>query len=115
VRTLCHDVGAALGCGGCLFSLRRTEAAGFSLARAVTLEQLQSRGAELLEPLDAYFAPYPAYTVPTAGREVRVRNGAPITDESLADGTYRVYGADGAFLCLSRARGGVLTAVKNFF
>lgn len=30
VRTLCHDIGAALGCGGCMSALRRTEAAGFS-------------------------------------------------------------------------------------
>ena len=28
VRTLCHDIGAALGCGGCMYSLRRTMAAG---------------------------------------------------------------------------------------
>ena len=27
VRTLCHDIGAALGCGGCMSALRRTEAA----------------------------------------------------------------------------------------
>lgn len=40
VRTLCHDIGAALGCGGCMSALRRTEAAGFSLAEAVSLEAL---------------------------------------------------------------------------
>ena len=37
VRTLCHDIGQALGCGGCMSSLRRTMAAGFTLAEAVTL------------------------------------------------------------------------------
>ena len=37
VRTLCHDVGAALGCGGTLSALRRTEAAGFGLDRACLL------------------------------------------------------------------------------
>ena len=42
-------------------------------------------------------------------------NGNPITDSRVTDGTYRVYGADGAFLCLSRAKGGCLTAIKNFF
>ena len=31
VRTLCHDIGQALGCGGCMSSLRRTETAGFTL------------------------------------------------------------------------------------
>ncbi|MFQ8759426.1 MAG: hypothetical protein ACLSAF_08250 [Intestinimonas sp.] len=42
VRTLCHDVGAALGCGGTLSALRRTEAAGFGLDRAVRLEDVQA-------------------------------------------------------------------------
>ena len=36
VRTLCHDIGAALGCGGTMFSLRRTMAAGFSLEQAIS-------------------------------------------------------------------------------
>ena len=31
VRTLCHDIGQALGCGGTLSSLRRTQSAGFTL------------------------------------------------------------------------------------
>ena len=44
-----------------------------------------------------------------------MRNGNPITDPALSDGRYRVYGRDGTFLCLSEARGGELTAVKNFF
>ena len=41
VRTLCHDIGQALGCGGCMSSLRRTMAAGFTLDQAVTLDQAQ--------------------------------------------------------------------------
>ena len=28
IRTLCHDIGAALGCGGVMAALRRTRAAG---------------------------------------------------------------------------------------
>lgn len=115
VRTLCHDIGQALGCGGCMSGLRRTMAAGFTIDRTVTVETVQERGEAVLLPLDAYFAPYPAYTIPSPGRENRVRNGNPITDARLKDGTYRVYGGDGTFLCLSEAKGGTLTAVKNFF
>ncbi|MBI9081972.1 MAG: tRNA pseudouridine(55) synthase TruB [Desulfobacterales bacterium] len=40
VRTLCADIGAAIGCGGHLESLRRTRCGPFSLAQAVTLDQL---------------------------------------------------------------------------
>ena len=115
IRTLCHDIGQALGCGGCMAALRRTMAAGFTLAQAVTLEAVQEQGEALLLPLDAYFAPYPAYTISSPGKETRVRNGNPITDARLPDGVYRVYGADGTFLCLSQARGGSLTALRNFF
>jgi len=115
IRTLCHDIGQSLGCGGTLYSLCRTMAAGFTLEQAVTLEDVQTQGTALLMPVDRFFSAHPAYIIPTAGRETRVRNGNPITDPSLTDGVYRVYGQNGEFLCLSRACGGTLTAMKNFF
>ena len=115
VRTLCHDIGQALGCGGCMSSLRRTLAAGFTLADTVTLEEAQTQGEALLRPLDSLFAAHPALTVRSPGQERRVRSGGAITLPGTADGTYRVYGQSGDFLCLSRARAGALTAVKNFF
>lgn len=115
IRTLCHDIGQVLGCGGTLYSLRRTMAAGYTLPQAHTLEDVQAQGESLLLPADTLFAQYPAYTVPSAGKENRVRNGGAITDASLPDGTYRVYGRNGDFLCLSCAQGGTLTSIKNFF
>lgn len=115
IRTLCHDIGQALGCGGCMSSLRRTMAAGFTLAQAVTLEEVQERGEALLLPTDRYFAAYPAYTVSSPRQEERCRHGNPLTAKGLADGTYRVYGLEGKFLCLSTAAGGTLTSIKNFF
>lgn len=115
IRTLCHDIGQRLGCGGTLYSLRRTMAAGFTLAEAVTLEEVQDRGEALLQPLDGLFAQYPALTVRSPGQEKRVRCGNPVTLPGTADGTYRVYGQTGDFLCLSQARDGVLSSVKNFF
>lgn len=115
IRTLCHDIGAALGCGGTMYSLRRTMAAGYTLPQAHTLEEVQERGEALLLPTDSLFAQYPAYTIPSAGKETRVRNGGAVTDAALSDGTYRVYGRNGDFLCLSRAEHGTLTSIKNFF
>ena len=115
IRTLCHDIGQALGCGGCMASLRRTMAAGFPLEDAVTIEDVQEKGAALLRPVDSLFSAHPAWTIRSAGQEKRVRNGSPITVPETAEGLYRVYGPDGTFLCLSPAGGGTLTAVKNFF
>ena len=115
LRTLCHDIGQALGCGGTMFSLRRTMAAGYTLAEAVSLEDVQAQGEALLRPVESMFTAYPLYTLPSPGKEARVRNGNPITVPELADGTYRVHGKNGEFLCLSRAENGTLTSIKNFF
>ena len=116
VRTLCHDIGAALGCGGCMRSLRRTMAAGFTLADAVTLDEVQERGEALLRDVDSLFADSPAYHIRHARVESLCRNGnAFIVHDELPDGTYRVYGMDGTFLCLSRLENGTMTSVKNFF
>lgn len=116
VRTLCHDIGQALGCGGCMSSLRRTMAAGFTLDQAVTLEDVRERGAALLLPTDRFFADCPAHHLTSQRRERLCRNGNPISGEGLEEGTlYRVYGQDGTFLCLSRCQRGMLVSVKNFF
>ena len=54
IRSLARDLGALLGCGGALASLRRTAALGFSLEQAVPLEALeQLTPPALLEPLAA--------------------------------------------------------------
>jgi tRNA pseudouridine55 synthase len=42
IRTLCADIGAALGCGGIMAALKRTYAGGFSIENAVTLERLEA-------------------------------------------------------------------------
>ncbi len=115
VRTLCHDIGAALGCGGCMSSLRRTEAAGFTIEQAVTIEEVQAQGEALLLPVDRFFAQYPAFRLTEERLERLCRNGNPLPAGDAAPGTYRVYAPDGTFLCLSRWERGQLVSVKNFF
>lgn len=115
VRTLCHDIGQALGCGGAMYSLRRTMAAGFTADQAVTLEEVQTRGETLLLPTDSLFVQHPILLLKSDKAEKRVRCGNPIALPDAPDGTYRVYSQDRQFLCLSQARNGVLTSIKNFF
>ena len=116
VRTLCHDIGQALGCGGTLYSLRRTRAAGFDLSQAVTLEQVAGaeEPAALLLPVASYFDCYPPLPLSDPESERRVKNGNPL-DLDGENGIYRVYGPDGAFLALSRLENGRLTTIKSFF
>ncbi len=120
VRTLCHDIGQALGCGGCMSSLRRVKAAGFTLEDSVTLDAVQAavdraEGEALLLPVDSCFAGLPVLVLKTAGAEKKIRNGAALNARDIPDGDYRVYGMDKTFLVLGRAAGGTLTTVKSFF
>ena len=116
VRTLCHDIGQALGCGGCMSSLRRSMAAGYTLDEAVTLDNAQAQGEALLREVDTLFAQHPAYRISHPKVESLCRNGnAFFVHETLSDGLYRVYGMDGTFLCLSQLESGTMTSVKNFF
>ena len=40
IRTLCHDIGEQLGCGGCMESLIRTRVSVFQIKDAKTLEEI---------------------------------------------------------------------------
>ncbi len=116
VRTLCHDIGAALGCGGAMYSLRRTRAAGFT--QGVTMEQVaraaQAGEAEaLLLPVETCFLSHPAVTVGARERSYLL-NGAPFPWPG-PDGLCRVYGPEGDFLMLGRLTQGTMVTVKSFF
>ena len=118
IRTLCQDIGTALGCGGCMSSLRRTMAAGFDLAQAVTIDKViaaaeNGTAESLLLPVDQYFRRYPEISI-SGESERRCRNGNDFRSKG-ADGLYRVYNADGAFLMLGERTGGVMRTVKSFF
>ena len=120
IRTLCHDVGAALGCGGCMSALRRTAAGAFSLRDAHTIEDVQAavdRGAaeSLLLPVDTLFAQLPAHTL-NAAAEKNLRNGNPVSVR-LSAGRVRLYGESGAFLALGEGDGDgtELKIIKRFY
>lgn len=54
IRSLARDLGEALGCGGCLAQLQRTEALGFKLEQSVSWDQLDAvPPPALVDPLEA--------------------------------------------------------------
>ena len=118
VRTLCHDIGEVLGCGGCMSALRRERAGCFQLSDAHTIEEViaaaEAGCAEaLLLPLDRLFAQYPALRVGAAG-EKKVRCGNPLPTRTPA-GDYRLYSESGEFLALVQVKDGEMRTVKSFF
>ena len=115
IRTLCQDIGEALGCGGCMEALRRVRAGEYGIEDAVPLEKLlESETPErYLRSLDTMFAHCPAVTL-TANQEKRCRNGNPFSSP-LPQGTYRAYSQSGVFLMLAKVEDGVMTTTKSFF
>ena len=109
IRTICHDVGEALGVGGTLTALRRTETLGFSIEECYTLEQLcdmMARGEleKKMMPVDAAFREYGRmYLSPAQARMFLngVRLDLDRTRCPKGDGLVRVY-EPGRFLGLAR-------------
>ncbi len=121
VRTLCHDIGQALGCGGCMSSLRRVKAAGFTLEDSVPLEAVQEavdrgEGEGLLLPVDAYFARngWKNSVTVRPDAEKRLRNGGCVPTPGM-EAECRVYSASGEFLGLGSSEGTRLRLIKSFF
>ena len=116
IRTLCHDFGQALGCGGCMSSLRRTGAGCYGIDQAVTMPDLLAMAdpESRLLPVDSLFAHLPAVTV-RPNQLKPVYNGGAVKMPELKGGQYRVYGPDGAFLMVGQAKNGMLHTVKSFF
>ena len=115
IRTLCHDIGQALGCGGAMAALRRTVACGFTLDRAHTLEEVLNHPdpASLLLPVDSLFADRPALTL-TQKQADRLSHGGSFSTPAPT-GEYRAYAPDGAFLALCQVSDGTLSTIKSFF
>ena len=115
IRTLCKDIGQALGCGGCMESLRRTAAGEYSIEEAVPLQQLVEAAdpGSYLRPVDTLFTEYEAVTL-TEKQALRCRNGNSFT-VALPQGTYRAYDAEGNFLMLAKVEDNVMSTIKSFF
>ena len=115
IRTLCEDIGEALGCLGCMEALRRTQAGEYRLEDAVALEDLleSSTPESCLRGMDTMFARYPAVKL-TANQEKRCRNGNSFT-RPMPDGIYRAYGENGEFLMLAKVEDEVMSTIKSFF
>jgi tRNA pseudouridine55 synthase len=105
IRALARDLGTALGVGGHLTALRRTAVGGFTLADALTLEQLAERddpvGLDLAAAAGRYFARRDADEQEAAV----LAHGGPLAPAGIP-GAYAVFAPDGAVIAIVRERDG---------
>ena len=114
IRTLCKDIGEALGCGGCMAELRRVSAGEYRIEEAVPLQVLLETETpeQYLRPVDSMFRNYPKVVL-TPKQETRCRNGNSFSVK-MEDGTYRAYGQNGEFLMLAKVENEVMSTIKSF-
>ena len=105
IRTLCADIGVALGCGAAMSSLRRERAGNYTIEAAHTLDELDKmelcEREELLIPVETLFEDLETVQLPQFYERL-ARNGAEIYQKkiktSLDVGTrVRMYGEKGFF------------------
>jgi len=112
IRAIARDVGAALGVGGHLTSLRRTEVGPFGLADAHTLAGLEERF-EVLPIADVARRCFPTYTL-TPDQAADVRVGRRLGVDLGASGPVALLDDQGGFLALYEQRGDIAAAVAVF-
>ena len=124
IRTLCADIGEALGTGGHLLTLERTRVGPLTIGQALTVEEVVAkvvlgRLEDELIPLDRVLQDLPAVTVdePTAAR---VRHGVPVPSgregTRSSAGPVRILDQTGRLLAIGRPSGqsGAIAVDKVF-
>ena len=113
IRTLCADIGNALGCGGAMASLERSSACGFSIGEAHTVEEIEELSVEerlaLLRPVEEIFNELDAVKLPVFYEKL-FRSGCEIYLKKAKLPEYpigtrlRVLDSKGGFFALGEVR-----------
>ena len=109
IRTICHDIGQKLSCGGVMVSLKRTKVGNFGIEDAYTLSQIEDMAkegklCEILLPVEKVFEKLPEIRVKEEtmkallnGNQLRREDFLSLSEEALKAEEVRVYGSDGRF------------------
>lgn len=119
IRTLCNDIGVALGCGGYMSALTRTKTGRFCIEESFTLEQieemLQSGDHSFIVPVAEALPEYRRITLADKNAK-KVRNGIKTSVEGLTEGEiYRVFDESGEFLILAQQTKDGLDVIRTFY
>ena len=125
IRSLCRDIGEALGCGGAMASLIRTRVGQFRIEDALTLDEVSAvmhseleKITQYIQPVDSFFPEALSVTVPDDLLKY-LENGNPLAAKELGlpdktRGQLRMYDAAGRFYALYEMKGGRAKPVKMF-
>jgi tRNA pseudouridine55 synthase len=108
IRTLAEDIGNTLGSGAHLIGLRRIETAGYELADAITIEQLEDKIKatqievlhSLLLPIDSAIAYLPAVTLNAEAAHYLMQGQAVWLSGKIPHGEIRLFDENSRFLGL---------------
>jgi tRNA pseudouridine55 synthase len=124
IRTLCHDIGQALGCGAALSSLIRTKSGDFDIKDSVSLDDFKAscgKGAQdsYITPVDKIFESCKEIHIDEK-LEKKLLNGVSlqlneIKENLLQNESVRIYNSDNVFLCISKVTGDNLKMIKSFY
>lgn len=135
IRTLCHDIGERLGCGGCMEELTRTRVGRFSLEESLPLDRIAEKYrdgslSDVLVPMDRMFEDYPGMTVRDQWESL-AKNGNPLPGEAFYDNSdprgwkaalsgadpdyVRIYDEKGRFIAVCRWQKEEYRIVKMFY
>ncbi len=113
IRSLAHDLGAALGCGGHIVALRRTAVGHFTLAEAVPLDALTADSlAEHLLPPEAAVAHLPRLDVDEASAARLALGQRLAAPPDAPAGDMAAFGLDSRFVGIVAVEGDVLQPKK---
>jgi tRNA pseudouridine55 synthase len=113
VRSVAHELGQLAGCGAYLSALRRTQAGAFTLAEAITQEQLIAAAnegtVEALLPHPRTILPEIPAVMADQGSQTRLRNGMAVNLPEFSDASLvRIYGGSRELLGIGRRVAGTL-------
>ncbi len=119
IRTLCEDIGRALGCGAYMSGLIRTKSGRFKIEESFTLEQiekmLEDGDKSFFVPVEDVMSEYPRIVLAEKNAK-KITNGVRISVEGLeTDATYRVFDESGRFLVIARQGEDFLEILKTFY
>ncbi|MBQ1195551.1 MAG: tRNA pseudouridine(55) synthase TruB [Clostridia bacterium] len=113
IRTLCADIGKALGCGGAMASLERSSACGFPISEAHTIDEIEQLSVDerlaLLRPVEEIFNELDSVKLP-AFYEKLFRSGCEVYIKKAKLPEYpigtrlRVLDSTGGFFALGEVR-----------